>query len=45
MRSDRNPAVKIEGGGGKQCYLYTVKIEDFRQILMSSRNGMTSFPE
>ena len=36
MRSDGNPAVKIEGGGGQQRYLYTVKIEDFRQMLMSS---------
>ena len=36
MRSDGNPAVKIEGGGGQQRYLYTVKIENFRQILMSS---------
>ncbi len=31
-----NSAVKIEGGGGKQLYLYTVKIAVFRQILMSS---------
>ncbi len=36
MRSDGNPAVQIEGGGGQQRYLYTVKIENFRQILMSS---------
>ncbi len=37
VRSDRNPAVKIEvGGGGQQSYLYTVKIANFRQILMVS---------
>ncbi len=36
VRSDGNPAVKIEGGGGQQSYLYTVKIANFRQILMSS---------
>ncbi len=36
MRSHGNPAVKIEGGGGQQRYLYTVKIGNFRQILMSS---------
>ena len=26
MRSDGNPAVKLEGGGVQQRYLYTVKI-------------------
>ncbi len=36
VRSDGNPTVKIEGGGGQQSYLYTVKIGNFRQILMSS---------
>ena len=36
MRSDGNSAVKIEGGGGQRLYLYTVKIANFRQILMSS---------
>ncbi len=36
MGSDGNSAVKIEGGGGQPFYLYTVKIENFRQILMSS---------
>ena len=40
MRSNGNPAVKIEGGGGQQCYLYTVKIENFRQILMLSLSSM-----
>ncbi len=34
--ADGNSAVKIEGGGGTQLYLYTVKIAVFRQILMSS---------
>ncbi len=36
MRSDGNSAVKIEGGGGQRLYLYTVKIPNFRQMLMSS---------
>ncbi len=36
MGSDGNSAVKIEGGGGQRLYLYTVKIANFRQILMSS---------
>ena len=38
MRLDRNPAVKIEGGGGQQRYLYTVKIDNTRKMLMSSLN-------
>ena len=40
MRSDGNPPVKIEGGGGQQRYLYTIKMENFRQILMSSLTHM-----
>ncbi len=26
VRSDGNPAVRIEGGGGQQSYLYSVKL-------------------
>ncbi len=36
MGSDGNSAVKIEGGRGQRLYLYTVKIANFHQILMSS---------
>ena len=31
-----NASVKIEGGGGKSCYLYIVKIENFHPVLTSS---------
>ncbi len=37
---DKDPAVKIEGGGGQPFYLYTVKIGNFRQILMSSLRAL-----
>ena len=36
LGSDGNSDVKIEGGGGPRSYLYTVKIANFRQTLMSS---------
>ena len=36
IRSDGNLAAKIDGGGGKELYLYILKIGNFRQILMSS---------
>ncbi len=36
VRSDGNPTVKIEGEGDQQSDLYTVKIANFHQILMSS---------
>ena len=34
IRSDRNPAVKIEGVRGQQRYLYIVKIENLPPVLM-----------
>ncbi len=45
MRSDGNSAVKMEGGGGQRLYLYTVKIANFRQILMSSPLNMETCHE
>ncbi len=36
VRGKGNSAVKIEGGGGKELYLYNVKIGNFPGILMSS---------
>ncbi len=42
MGSDGNSTVKIEGGGGQPFYLYTGKIGNFRQILMSSLIPITS---
>ncbi len=36
-----NVLVKIEGGGGKGCYLYIVKIENFHLVLTSSLNIST----
>ncbi len=35
-----NVSVKIEGGGGKGCYLYIVKIENFHPVLTSSLKGI-----